>query len=116
MTLQIWDKQTPITFPNGAYTKEKVLAAFPWSANGDAVMEVDGGVTGGFSLLVNLLKTYNLDESLTGQAALDAILEERSKPVPPPSPADVPATQAEVQALGQQMTDLELLMLEGVTA
>lgn len=116
--LTLWTKDTfPMYAPSGAkwdtleeFAEEMPMANLPKLAvviQNNVLMEISG--------LDVLRANYNVPKDMTDQEAVDFINEERNKPAPSPTPEQSPATQAEVMALGQQMTDLELLIMEGGT-
>ncbi len=114
--LEIWNKETPVTVANGTvYSTLKSFGAAHPEANARVTLiekTPDGRIVAIQDL--DILKLYHPDTAnMPDEEAVRYINEEMAKPPAPPAPEQVPATKAEVLALGQQMTDLELMILEG---
>lgn len=116
--LTIWTKDTfPMYAPSGAKwnTLEEFAEEMPMANLPKLAVVIQNNVLMEISSLDILRANYNVPEDMIDQEAVDFINMERNKPAPPPMPEQLPATQAEVMALGQKMTDLEILIMEGTS-
>ncbi|MEG1520758.1 MAG: hypothetical protein RR458_07185 [Clostridia bacterium] len=114
---KIWNKVDPIKLLSGEvlnpqemrerFTEANATRVFIGLNSNDELFEIDNT-----SILEN---AFGIAPNLSDAEFVKAFEEFKNRPTPPPTPQDQPANKAEVQALGRQMTDLELLILSNNT-
>ena len=80
--LKIWDKKKSIIMPNGTeHTPEQIMSDpnFGFARYAEVLLEQFGGVTVAIDNISLVLASLELDENLSGQAALDAIIAAKAK-------------------------------------
>lgn len=90
--IKLWDKKTPLIYANGELASPaKVLEDYPFTRYAPTVLEynaeMDAGIMiGGIDNLYVLRQIHAIDETLTDEQAVEAILEIRNTPLPEPEP------------------------------
>lgn len=113
---RIWDKVEKLTLLDGkTYTPEEIFAHpdFPWSKVLTVYLaDVEKGVIGEISPFSNVRDAYEIDTSLSNDAALQEIIEKINNPTISTGGSAI-VTKSDIQLLGQLLTEMNLNILEG---
>lgn len=105
--IKLWDKQQGFTLPDGTEcTRDEVYEKYPQTRKNTVILEyLPNGFVGAIDDAEILKQVHSLPPETTPEELISHIIYTREHP-----PAPLPS---ETQLLGRQITDLELLILEG---
>ncbi len=116
MKFKLWDASIKAYLPNGKELSHEVMVEeYPFCKNLPTLLGfIDDGMTivGDIDPLPVAREAYKIDSSKSDGEAIAEIERIRNAPPPKITPEDRPMTQGDMQFLLQQMTELELTVLE----
>jgi len=116
MNPRIWDKETAITLMDGkVYNNAKELAqekGFEFVKVATVFIEdIEPGIVGEISTMAAIRSSFRIPDTMTNDEAIQEYVQIRDVRANPP-PEQKSMTQVDMQYLLQQITELELTILE----